>query len=286
MEKLKATDAGNQSLASTITRRQCLTEDTLRRVAAMLGLSDGEMAFDGVAPFGWHFALIGAETNRDCLRADGFPGLGISFPRLPGKRLVAASRTVEAHGCIRVGQAIERISQMKSITPKATAQGNTTFVVICHVLRDQDTKAHLIVEEQTYMLFDSPYTPAPAGGQQSGPSGPAIKSVTPDETLLFQFSALSLNSHKIHLDRDYARDVEGYPDLVVNGGLTTLFMTEIARATHGGNIARLKIRNSAPLFCNRAISFTRHDSDGLRLISAYDDCGRKAAEMEYELNDI
>jgi 3-methylfumaryl-CoA hydratase len=286
MDNMKATDAGDQSLISTVTRRQFLTDDTLRRVAAMLGLSDRQIAFDGAAPFGWHFPLIGAETYRDSLRADGFPGLGIAFPPLPGKRLVAAGRTVEAHGAIRVGQAIERNSQIKSITPKSTAQGEMTFVVVRHDLRDQNTKEQLIAEEQTYILLDSPYTPAPAEAPQSAFPGPVIKAVTPDETLLFQFSALSFNSHKIHLDRDYARDVEGYPDLVVNGGLTTLFMTEIARAAHGTSIARLKVRNSAPLFCNRAISFTRHDRDGQHVINAFDDSGRRAAEMEYELDDV
>jgi 3-methylfumaryl-CoA hydratase len=212
MDNWKATVAGDQSLISTVTRRQLLTEDTLRRVAAMLGLSDKQLAFDGVAPFGWHFPLIGAETYRDSLRADGFPGLGIAFPPLPGKRLVAAARSVEAHGAIHVGQAIKRTSQIKLITPKATAQGAMTFVVIRHDLRDQNTNEQFTAEEQTYILLDSPYTPAPSETPQSEFPGPVIKTVTPDETLLFQFSALSFNSHKIHLDREYARDVEGYPD--------------------------------------------------------------------------
>lgn len=286
MEKPRATHNIHQSLMPFVTRSQVLTEDMVRRVAAMLGLSDIEMSSGGAAPFGWHFPLLGAETYRHSLRGDGFPGLGIPFPSRSGKRLIAAGRTVDAHGTIQIGKAIERTSRIKSVKPKLTAQGEMTIVIVRHDLHDQDTNAQLVAEEQTYILLDTRYSPTLAEAQPTQLLGPVVHSVTPDENLLFQFSALSFNSHKIHLDRDYAREVEGYPDLVVNGGLTTLLMTEIARVTHRSNITRLKVRNTVPLFCNRAIRFTRHDSGGRRTIAALDHCGRMAAEMEYELNDV
>jgi 3-methylfumaryl-CoA hydratase len=103
--------------------------------------------------------------------------------------------------------------------------------------------------------------------------------------MLFEFSSLSFNAHKIHLDRDYTRTVEGYPDLVVNGGLTTLLMTEIARAAFGDGIKRLSVRNSSPLFCNRPIHFAQSDLDGRHTILAIDDEGRIGAELEFETDD-
>jgi 3-methylfumaryl-CoA hydratase len=263
-----------------VARQQAYTADTARRVAAMLGRSGLEWSSDDDVPFGWHFPLLGAETRRNRLRSDGFPGLGIAMPDLPGKRLVAAGRTVDAPGVLRIDQAIERTSRIKSITPKATAQGAITIVVVHHLLCDLQTQERLIEEEQTFILLDTPYTPTPPTIDPI--TEPIISTATPDDTLLFQFSALSFNSHKIHLDRDYARTVEGYPDLVINGGLTTLFMTEIARVDAGVRIKRLKVRNLAPLFVNRPIQFVTAQKGTMHFIRAHDECGRFAAEMEYE----
>ena len=78
--------------------------------------------------------------------------------------------------------------------------------------------------------------------------------IIPDETLLFQYSALGFNSHKIHLDREYAQRVEGLPDLVVNGGLATLLVTEYARIELKFNLSDIKVKHLAPLYCNRPLT--------------------------------
>jgi 3-methylfumaryl-CoA hydratase len=270
----------NEDPCPSVTRHQAYTNDMMRRVTAMLGLPGLEWSLSDAVPFGWHFPLMGAETGHNSLRADGFPGLGIPLPDLPGERLVAAGRKVEAPGTLHIGQDVERTSRIKSITPKASVQGAITIVVVAHMLCDYHTKERIIEEEQTFILLDTPYTPAPPTVEPV--PEPIISTIRPDDTQLFQFSALSFNSHKIHLDRDYARSIERYPDLVVNGGLTTLFMTEIARAETGQRIKRLKVRNSAPLFVNRPIQFVKAQKDALHIIRAHDEYGRLAAEMEYE----
>jgi 3-methylfumaryl-CoA hydratase len=256
-----------------ITRRKQFTEDWMRRIAAMLGLPGLDWSVGDPVPFGWHFPLLGAETSRSALRADGFPGLGIPFPDIDSKRLVATGRTVEKMSRLCLGQELERTSRIAAITPKSTAQGPMTFVTVEHAFREQ----------QIFLLLDTLFAARPPASTRSPYT--IIKTITPDDTMLFQFSALSFNSHKIHLDRDYARTVEGYPDLVVNGGLTTLFMTEIARAAFGENIKRLSVKNSAPLFCNRPIHFAQSDQDGRHAILAIDDEGRTAAEMEFVTDD-
>lgn len=261
---------------NSVTRHQVYTEDTARRVAAMLGQS----GLTDAVPFGWHFSLLGADTPRNRLRADGFPGLGIALPDLPGKRSVAAGRTVEAPGVLHIGQAIERTSRIKSVTPKATGQGAITIVVVHHMLCDFRSQMRLIEEEQTFILLETPYAPPPPSERQQPEA--VISTITPDDTMLFHFSALSFNTHKIHLDRNYAREVEGYPDLVVNGGLTTLLMTENARTDAGQRIKRLNVRNSAPLFVNRPIQFTKAQKGMMHIIRAHDENGHLAAEMEYE----
>jgi 3-methylfumaryl-CoA hydratase len=102
----------------------------------------------------------------------------------------------------------------------------------------------------------------------------------PDDTLLFQYSALGFNSHKIHLDRDFARTVEGFPDLVVNGGLTALLLTEYLRCDLRITPVRIKIRYLAPLFSNRELTIAHEEREGSLVVAVFDDRGRVAGEME------
>jgi 3-methylfumaryl-CoA hydratase len=267
-----------------VIRRQIVTEDFPRRITAMLGLCACEWPAGAKIPYGWHFPILGAETPRDDLRADGFPGLGVPMPDLSGKRLVAAGRSVEQASALYIGQELERVSAIASVVPKTTSQGAITLVRVEHIIRNAQDGALILNEKQTFILLDTLFV-------ASEPAAPTAdyaiaKTITPDDTMLFQFSALSFNSHKIHLDRDYARRVEGYPDLVVNGGLITLLMTELAREGLSGSIKRLAVRNSAPLFCNQPVHLARIEQDGRRCILALDDHGRVAAEMEFETDDL
>jgi 3-methylfumaryl-CoA hydratase len=249
----------------------------------MLDLAGLEWSKGDPVPFGWHFPLLGAETPRNTLRPDGFPGLGIQFPDIASKRLVATGRTVENFGRIWLGQELERTSHIAAITPKSTAPGLMIFVTIEHAFRDLQGQTPILAEQQTYLLIDTLFAITPPA--EATASHEIVKTITPDDTMMFQFSALSANSHKIHLDRDYARSIEGYPDMVVNGGLTTLLMTEIARANFGDSIKRLSVKNIAPLFCNRPIHFARSNQGRQHTILAIDDEGRTATAMEFETDD-
>jgi 3-methylfumaryl-CoA hydratase len=251
----------------------------------MLDLSGSAWTEGAAIPFGWHFALIGAETPKAMLRADGFPGLGVAFPQIDAKRLVAAGRKIDANGALHIGQAFTRTSRVSAIIPKTTPHGPITIVKVEHTISDQQTVALLISEEQTYILLDQTYVEPPAAPTPSGDFH-ILKTIIPDDLMLFQFSALSFNSHKIHLDRDYARTAEGYPDLVVNGGLTTLLMTELARAEWGEDIRQLTVRNIAPLFANRPLHLARSVTDGNKAIYALNENGQPAAEMEFATNEF
>jgi 3-methylfumaryl-CoA hydratase len=267
-----------------VIRRQIVTEDFPRRITAMLGLLECEWPAGTKIPYGWHFPLLGAETLRSNLRNDGYPGLGIPMPDLTAKRLVAAGRSVEQASTLHIGQEIERVSVILSIKSKTTSQGAITLVTVEHIIRNEKKGAFILKETQTFILLDTPFVATEVTANK--PVHAIAKTITPDETMLFQFSALSFNSHKIHLDRDYARSVEGYPDLVVNGGLTTLLMTEFARKKLGIVPQRLTVRNSAPLFCNQLVQLAHIENDGRRVILAFDVHGRVAAEMEFETDDV
>jgi 3-methylfumaryl-CoA hydratase len=269
----------------SVTRRLVFSEETATRIALMLGVEQQTWPGGSSLPVGWHFPLIGAQTPRAALRSDGFPGLGIAFPPAHGRRLVAAGRKVEVSAPISIGAELERTSRISLEETKESAHGNLTIISVEHVLRNALDQSRLVNEQQSYIVTDALYTP-PAKPSSSVISVPIIKTITPDETMLFQFSALSFNSHKIHLDRDYAKNVEFYPDLVVNGGLTTLLLTEIVRSQNQGRIRHLAVRNKAPLFCNRQIHFGFSESESSRKILAYDDQGQLAAEMEYATDEL
>ena len=102
----------------------------------------------------------------------------------------------------------------------------------------------------------------------------------PDETLLFQYSALGFNSHRIHIDRDHARNVEGFPDLVVNGGLATLLLTEFLRVDLGVTPTTIAVRHVAPLYCNRSVTLAAEPTDAGWRLRAFDDLNRLAVDME------
>jgi 3-methylfumaryl-CoA hydratase len=271
----------DDSVSHLMVRNQALTRETLRRIAAMLDLGDPDLLHLETAPAGWHFPLIGAETKRSDLRLDGFPGLGLPVPHVSCKRLVAAGRKVDVHASIPVDQELARTSRVASLVPKSNG---VTVLRVDHAIVHA-SGALLLAEEQTYIFLDARYA-GPANHVPQSSGHPVVQTITPDDTLLFQFSALSFNSHRIHLDRDFARSVEGYPDLVVNGGLTTLLMTELARSELAGGIRRMVVRNTAPLFVNRPLHLTFGMRDGKHLICALDADGHLAAEMEFETDGI
>jgi 3-methylfumaryl-CoA hydratase len=239
---------------------------SVRRVAAMLDVETTLFSEGEILPKGWHFFLLAGETRKSELRKDGFPGLGVPLPDLGLPRLLLGGRTGFYNGNIEIGSVIERTSFVKNITEKTNSSGPMAIVTIQHELRSVGVASAAIVETQTYILLSGknaqskPSLPTseipalPAGRQNLKPE--IQKQIIPDETLLFQYSALGFNSHKIHLDKDYARNIEGLPDLVVNGGLTTLLLTEFMRKDLGLEIKDIKVKHIAPLFCGQTMTIT------------------------------
>jgi 3-methylfumaryl-CoA hydratase len=258
----------------------------VRRVAAMLDLDPSSLAEGEQLPRGWHFFLLAAETRRRDLRSDGFPGLGVPMPDLGLPRLVLAGRTVRYDGELPIGAMIERRSMVQSVTRKDDDGGGRAIVTLAHELRPAGQEAAAIVETQTYVLLPARTaggTAQPAPRPDPARSAPAAtKTLVPDSTLLFQYSALGFNSHKIHVDRDFAREAEGYPDLVVNGGLIALLLTEFARQELGLNLRGSRMKHKAPLFCDHKMTLAAAQEEGGWRLQVFDDTGVLAAEAELE----
>jgi 3-methylfumaryl-CoA hydratase len=256
----------------------------VRRVAAMLDLETDSFSEGDILPKGWHFFMLAGQTQKSELRKDGFPGLGVPMPDLGNlTRLLLGGRTVSYNGDILIGSVVEKTSFVKSIVEKTTKNGPMAIVTIQHELRPVLDSNPSIIETQTYILLGENKTSTQVEKTFSPPiEAKYQKQFIPDETLLFQYSALGFNSHKIHLDRDYAQNIEGLPDLVVNGGLTTLLLTEFIRTNLELKITDIKVKHIAPLYCNRPLTLTAEESQTGWKLNVYDDLNEIAVEMEVQ----
>jgi 3-methylfumaryl-CoA hydratase len=268
-----------------LVRDETCTVSTARRVAAMLDLDPAPFTNGQALPLGWHFVMLGADTRRSDLRADGFPGLGVPMPDLGLPRLMLGSRAVAFGNELPIGALVTRTSALRSVTRKTTAAGEMAFVLLEHRLVTAGQLQADVVETQTYLLLPprtAPLQPAPA--MQTAPvQADHFKTVVVDETLLFQYSALGFNSHRIHLDRQHAREVEGFPDLVVNGGLATLLLTEFLRLELGIRPRAFSARHVTPLYCDRPITLTASKTGAKWRLQALDDAQCVAVDMEVEV---
>lgn len=268
-----------------VTRIEACSLSAARRVAAMLDLDPDAIREGDQLPRGWQFVLLGADTRRSALRGDGFPGLGVAMPDLGLPRLLIGGRTVTHLRDIPIGAIVQRTSSIQSLARKTTDSGPMATVTVLHELRVEAAESPALLETQKFLLLSARGAPVADDSAAASPTVSAqhVTRVIPDETLLFQYSALGFNSHKIHLDKAHAREVEGFPDLVVNGGLTTLLLTEFLRRDLGVTAAALKVRYVAPLFCGRPITLAAdRNGDGWQA-RAFDDRNRLAVTMEVDV---
>jgi 3-methylfumaryl-CoA hydratase len=256
--------------------------ESVRRIAAMLDLPPFDFVGKSTLPRGWHFPLFGSHTRRSELRHDGFPGLGVPMPDLGLSRLVLAGRTVVYGTDLPIGAPCWRRVGIQAVDHRTGVNGAYAIVTIALELGIAGQSVPSIAEEAKYFLLGSEKSRAAKSVGDPFPLKRFVvtKAVVPDDTLLFQFSALGFNSHKIHIDRAYATDVEGYPDLVVNGGLSTLLLTEFARNDLGVRPRSLKLKFLAPLFANRTMTFGAEQGEGAWMFTILDDKQRPAVEAE------
>jgi 3-methylfumaryl-CoA hydratase len=273
------------STGTPIKSNEICTLTMVRRVAAMLDLDASSFSDSGILPKGWHFFMLAGQTQKSELRKDGFPGLGVPMPDLEHlPRLLLGGRTVRYQDKIVIGEAVEKISFVKSITEKSSATGRMAIVTLQHELRPISAQNPAIVETQTYILLEEQKKQSQTKTTHEEQliadvhviNEKNVRQIIPDETLLFQYSALGFNSHKIHLDRDYTQNVEGLPDLVVNGGLATLLLTEFLQNQIGIDLKEIKAKHLTPLYCNRPLKLV-YENDEAKI---YDDNNNIAVVVE------
>jgi 3-methylfumaryl-CoA hydratase len=234
-------------------RRDVLAPAHALQLAAMLDASGAVGPGDPLPPL-WHWIYFPPLTPQADLGADGHPPLGGFLPPVPLPRRMWAGGRLTFRGQLRLGEEVERRTTILSVTEKTGRQGRLVFLTLGHVLSNAEGA---MVEEEQDIVYRAAEagraTPAAAAAVETAPGDWRLRLV-PDTRLLFRYSALTFNAHRIHYDREYASSVEGYPALVVQGPLTaTLLLDRLARQT-GARVATFRFRGQTPLFCGQAMA--------------------------------
>jgi 3-methylfumaryl-CoA hydratase len=220
------------------------------RVSAMAATLDHDRApAPGEAlPPGWHWLYFNGAARHSELGPDGHPRRGGFLPPVPlPRRMWAGGRIVVAAG-LKVGEKARRQSRIASVEAKRGRSGDLVFVTVQHRISGE---AGLALEEEHDIVYRSPPEPgAPPLKQEQAPVGAVWRrEVRPDPVLLFRYSALTFNGHRIHYDQPYVTGVEGYPGLIVHGPLiATLLLDLLAREAPKARLCRFEFRAKSPLF--------------------------------------
>ncbi len=239
-----------QWVGRTEAREDVVAADRVAAMAATLDLDVGPRPGEALPP-GWHWMFFntrGAAKARD-LGPDGHPRRGGFLPDVPlPRRMWAGGRLAYSERAIRVGEAIRRSSEIAKVDVKQGRSGTLVFVLVKH--RIEGAGGGVIEEEHDIVYRDAPQPGAPVPAPPAAP-GDAVwtKTIHPDPVLLFRYSALTFNGHRIHYDQPYVTGVEGYPGLIVHGPLiSTLLLELLRREQPGRRLVRYAFRAVSPLF--------------------------------------
>ena len=250
-------------LGKTETREDRLDKRLVEGLSATLGLP----APRGDIPPLWHWMLFQDWRAPDQLGEDGHPRRGGFLPPvhdLP-RRMWAGGRLTFEENALHAGDGVSRTSTIAKITEKTGGSGRLVFVTVRHAIAND--RGPVLVEEH-----DIVYRGAEGAAVKAAPPAPAWAdgieaSLTPDALMLFRYSALTGNGHRIHYDHPYVTGVEGYPGLIEHGPLqATLLACHALAQAPGQRLARFSFRGLRPCFDGRALTLlARHDAGRILL---------------------
>jgi 3-methylfumaryl-CoA hydratase len=232
----------------TETAHDVVTTAPLRALAATLDRDDpSPQPGDAVPPL-WHWLYFLPLHRQSDIGADGHPQRGGFMPPVPLPRRMWAGSKMEFAQPLRVGQAITRQSVIKDVSLKVGRTGPLVFVTVRHEISAEGRLAladeHHIVYRDMPAVGEAPAAPTPPPQNET-----ASRRIQADDVLLFRYSALTFNGHRIHYDRRYVTEVEGYPGLVVHGPLiATLLLDLLRRQWPLAQLSGFSFRAIKPLF--------------------------------------
>ncbi|WP_421989469.1 FAS1-like dehydratase domain-containing protein [Qipengyuania sp.] len=263
-----------------------------RLAAQWCATFDRDAPADSAMPQGIHLCLCTPEARTGQLAPDGHPvrddDIARFLPPVPLPRRMWASSAMQFHAPIAIGARIERTSRVASITPKSGSRGEMVFVDVDHETHADGTLA--VSERQSIVYLeglapDAPISPPEPTGETFDPSSwDAHRSLIPDERLLFRYSALTFNTHRIHYDAPFAREVERYRGLVVQGPLTASLLLQLASAHFGENrLGTFTFRGVSPAIAGETLNLALRGTNGEIEMGAFASDGRQVVKASAAL---
>jgi 3-methylfumaryl-CoA hydratase len=247
-------------IGNTQTASDFVTPQLVRALRATLFMDIGAPAKGDVAPLTAHWCLAQPVAPMSELGPDGHPARGGFLPPVPLPRRMWAGGRLAFEDRIRVGDEVTRTSRIADVSLKQGGSGALCFVNVEHTIT---TARGIAIRERQDIVYreasgagatPAAPTPAPAPGKHR-------RTHMADPVLLFRYSALTFNGHRIHYDRDYVTKVEGYPGLVFHGPLQAALLTEFAAELHGGTSPKtFDYRGVNPLFDGAEFSLNANET--------------------------
>ncbi|WP_299719440.1 MaoC family dehydratase N-terminal domain-containing protein [Caballeronia sp.] len=260
---------------------ETVTAAPVAALSATLNRVDPSPVSGDALPPLWHWLYFLPLHRHEDICTDGHPMRGGLLPPVSLPRRMWAGSRVQFERPIRIGDAVTRTSEVTAINEKSGRSGRLVFVTVRHTLSDD--AGRLLSEEQDIVYRDLATPGAPAPTPKAAPADAMFsREIVPDEVMLFRYSALTFNSHRIHYDHPYATGVEGYPGLVVHGPLlATLLLDLLRREMPVADVTHFEFKALRPTFagyllslCGRldesghAVDLWAHDHEGWLTMSA------------------
>lgn len=233
-------------------------------LAATLDRDDPPPKLGDPLPPPWHWLYFLPRVKQSEIGADGHPKRGGFLPPIPLPRRMFAGARMAFTEPLCIGEPVRRVSTIADVTLKSGKSGRLVFLLLRHSVFGP---RGLALEEEQDIVYRDP--PDPAAPPPAPPAAPQdaewSREIRPDPVLLFRFSALTFNSHRIHYDLPYATGEEGYPGLVVQGPLLATLLLDLARRSRpGAPLGRFEFRAVSPLFATGSFSVNGAPSEGGR----------------------
>jgi 3-methylfumaryl-CoA hydratase len=245
-----------------------VTAQLVKGLRATLFLPVGEPKAGDAAPFTVHWCLAPAVVPSSELGPDGHPSRGDFLPPVPLPRRMWAGGELEFVDTLRVGDEVTRTSRIKDVTLKTGSTGTLCFVSVDH---EHTTKRGIAIRERHDIVYRD-VTPAQAAPAKAAPPPPVAQhreTHFADPVLLFRYSALTFNGHRIHYDRDYVTKVEGYPGLIFHGPMQAALQIEFAAKLRSIVPNKFAYRGVQPLFEGSEFSVNANETaEGLETWTA------------------
>jgi 3-methylfumaryl-CoA hydratase len=244
-------------------------------------LADGQSL-----PLPWHWFYFLPRAQQAALDADGHPRRGAFLPPIPYPRRMFAGARLRLHRPLALGTPAVREGTIRDVVQKSGKSGALAFVTVGYRFLQGGV---LCIEEEQDIVYREPGAPVSAPVPAALPPLPAggwSRTLQPDTRLLFRFSALTFNAHRIHYDRPYAIEAEGYPGLVVHGPLTAVLLAQLVRQGTARPIVAFSFRGVAPLFDLGPVRLVATPGEDAVALEAQGPDGRVALVAAAELGPL